>query len=125
MVRDLESKLEMISQIAQTNDEAEIKMKLIEEVLSIGSSKLSKVTEQELSPKLPSQVYAPIKHIETTKTEEIEVIPESIHVNESLPEKVATTTLQVSKDEENMSESKLMSESEHNNKTIKSMGEDE
>lgn len=34
----------MIAEIAQTKDDAEIKMKLIEEVLSIGSSKLSKVS---------------------------------------------------------------------------------
>ena len=40
MVRDLESKLEMIAEIAQTNDDSDIKMKLIEEILSIGPSKL-------------------------------------------------------------------------------------
>ena len=64
-------------------------MKLIEEVLSIGPSKLSKLNE----PEITQSSTDPIKHIETTKTEEveaieaIEVIPESIHIHESLPQK--------------------------------------
>ena len=85
MVRDLESKLEMIAEIAQTNDDSDIKMKLIEEVLSIGPSKLSKSSEIEI---VKSNSPESIKHIETTKTESIEVIPESIHVlTESLAPK--------------------------------------
>ena len=70
-------------------------MKLIEEVLSIGQSKISKNSDENNGSKVHSQV----KRFETTKTEEIEVIPESIHVTESLAQQ-QNYAFQIDKEEE-------------------------
>lgn len=61
----------MIAEIAQSNDEADMKMKLIEEVLSIGVE-YSKVSEFDKSDSKGKQA----KHMDTIKSEE--VIEESI-----------------------------------------------
>jgi hypothetical protein len=60
----------MITEIAQTKDQAEIKMKLIEEVLSIG---LSKMSDSEIVPNQSANYVAP-------KSEEIDVY-ESIEMS--------------------------------------------
>jgi hypothetical protein len=60
----------MITEIAQTKDQAEIKMKLIEEVLSIG---LSKMSDSEIVPNQSTNYVAP-------KSEEIDVY-ESIEMS--------------------------------------------
>jgi len=52
LVRDLETKIEMITEITQGHDDAESKVKLIEEVLSIGNSNYSKIVEQPAASNL-------------------------------------------------------------------------
>lgn len=65
----------MITEITQASDDTDTKLKLIEEVLSIGFSKLAKVSDFNSSNIYQDQ----LRHIDTIKTEEIkeEIINES------------------------------------------------
>ncbi len=58
----------MITQITQAGDDAETKLKLIEDVLSINFSKFAKAIDNSSSGIYQDQHF---KHIDTIKTEEI------------------------------------------------------
>jgi hypothetical protein len=69
----------MITEITQAGDDADTKVKLIEEVLSIGFSKLGKVSDFNSSNIYHDQ----LRHIDTIKTEEIkEEIANESHLHQ-------------------------------------------